>query len=130
MALTVFDETEPYVYLQAVAAVDTPTTPGLASGNTRTLRIDRLQISTDDTADVLVFLELDDQAGTIAQLGSLLIPAGAGFDPAVPSVDLLTSAGLAGVGLAMRGDMRVRVNIPSALTATKTLWIVGLGGFI
>lgn len=130
MGLSVFEERDPFILNRVILAADTPESQSLGSASERILRIDRIIVATDDTADVLVQLVLADSYGTLATLGSLTLHAGAGTDPAFPSVNLLEAAGLQESGVALQPAAYLAINVPVALTSGATLWVASLGGYL
>jgi len=128
MGLGAFEEKEPYILVRPIQASDTPETISIAIADARTLRIDKIIVSTDDTSDVLLHLRLDDGMSDVGILGSLLLPAGSGVDPAVPPKDLLAAADLDGLGIVLPNNATLTVEVPVALTSGKYLYVTSIGG--
>jgi hypothetical protein len=73
-------------YIDVGSYSDTMT---LFNALTRPYRIDQILVSSDDTVDhTFTYIMSPPDSGS-ASLGTVTIPAGAGWDPAIPPIDLL-----------------------------------------
>ena len=92
----------------------------------------KLNAVSTDTSDRIIILHVDDGT-TVAKLGEVSVPAGAGTDGSTPSVNLLDAVAMPGAfqadgSLALGPTATLSVSAKVTLTAAKTIDIALQGG--
>ncbi len=129
MGVSIFDEILPFRNCNIIDdnPVDQPIF--IASAQDRAARVDLVIFASTDVIDHNVQLSLQ-VGGTVAIIGTVVVPAGAGY-VGVPSVEAIAHLPLAAQGgvLVMAGDFLYAQTL-EAVTATKQLTMVMLGGYL
>jgi hypothetical protein len=92
----------------------------------RRVRLDLLLASSDDTVDQEVIFGANLDAGDYVVLGSVPIPAGAGFG-GVPPVNILPSLGYSGDGIVFSPDVVIQAHCTALMSSGKFVYLVAWG---
>lgn len=112
--------------------IDSSYTPGTVvaffENDATPVRLDSLIATNSDVSDHVVTLFFQDTFG-IKALGSATIPAGSGFGPTTPPINVLASlpAAIQG-GFALQVATNISVALEAAPTGSSTVGIVAFGG--
>jgi len=129
MGVSIFDEKAAIVTGTnfAGAALATPQTiTPFAQWN---MRLDKLIVSSNDVIAHELTLEVRND-GAPAIVGTVHIPAGAGYSAANPAIDLITQLPVLGDGLNFYNGGAFWVSDPVAITLTFHITILSVGGLI
>ena len=129
MSIAIFDERTPYADYVEIVNSDGTNYKNLTLSDASIRRIDSILVSSDDTVDRYVRLNVYD-GSTQRSMGYAKIPAGSGHG-GLPTVDLVTvlcSSLIAGV---VPGPFnQLTVNSDTAVTSGKTIQCSAFGGVL
>lgn len=127
MGLAIFDESVAQNVAAGIGNGDGTNHINLWGSTPSFVRFDALIASNDDTVahNLTVWLNIN---ATQWSLGTVVIPSGAGFTN-VPPVDLIANLPLAAIGGIVLGSFnQLLISVDVAVSATKLVHVIGLGG--
>lgn len=106
---------------------DTTTTTNLVTAGSKGSRIDRISITSDDTAAIVLKVFYYDTSSDF-QIATINVPAGSGTDGTNPPISMLNATDMPFLGedlaLYLEGLDSIRVACTSTMTAAKVCHIV------
>jgi hypothetical protein len=125
-----FEEQYPLVENHRFDDTNSATTQTVVTGDSRTRRVDHLFVSSNDTVDRSFNLGLSSNDWDYVVLCTVLVPAGAGWDPAIRPVDVLPLILSTLDGLVLAGNCHLYVDFLAPVTAGKVVGVQALGGYL
>ena len=126
MPLSQFEEYEPLNFSQIVnAAAGTDPLPFVPSENYRT-RIDDISATNNDSIDHVVYFRFVADGGEV-RAGSVMVPAGAGYD-GVPAVSFFNNIFFSAAYFLFPTTQGLNVGVEVAMTGASEVHVLGRGG--
>jgi hypothetical protein len=129
MNLQQFSETYPVQDTAAIFTANAAADVQITGRPGQVIRIDKLLAVSSDTADQVVRVHYAPASGTAYDLGSVLIPAGSGYEP-LPPIDVLARIYSSIEGLILQPGDVLSAAVAVAVTATKVLTVTAYGGLL
>ena len=129
MGLSVFDERAPMLGKYDLLPADGTNNVVIHAVHATAARLDALIISNNDTIAHVISVSLRSGAAYYT-VGTVSVPAGAGFAATLPVDAMATLAPASLGGLYIPPGFEVTVAAVVAVVATHYMYIVGMGGFL
>jgi len=128
VGISVFDERQPSGINFKFTDGNTPGASNATAGNAQPSRVDHIFATSNDSIDHVLDVRLHNNNWTTTQLGSVNVPAGAGFDPAISPIDLLFTLFPLLDGIPLDAISWIEINCAVAMSAGTEIHVTSLAG--
>lgn len=130
MGNSIFDETRPFTATKDKTSVTY--TGGFVAfpEDYSPKRVDRIIMVSDDTVPHDIQITFNSIATDSSVIGTVTIPALAGYDPTIPPVDFVAALPVLGDGIIFMVGDSMNIAIATAITALKHVNFLMVGGYL
>jgi hypothetical protein len=129
MGWTIFDEAVPVTYGKIFAGAGLASMQAASPPAERNYRVDRIIFTSNDTIDHELTVDVNND-GQAVVVGTIHIPAGAGYSAAIPAVELFAELPYLGDGVAFWNGGNFRIMDAVAISSTKSIQVCAIGGLL